>query len=118
MAAPRSTSQESASEVPALSVILVIGGQREREARALQSLLEQSAIDRMEILLYDLGPVDCPPIPGSDHPRVRLTRQTPGRFARGRARRGYSRGPCTGHLFHGRALRNAARNGGSVHPRA
>ena len=77
MAAPRSTSQESVSEVPALSVILVIGGQREREARALQSLLEQSAIDRMEILLYDLGPVDCPPIPGSDHPRVRLTRQTP-----------------------------------------
>jgi len=60
-----------------LSVILVIGGQREREARALQSLLEQSAIDRMEILLYDLGPVDCLPIPRSDHPRVRLTRHTP-----------------------------------------
>ena len=54
-----------------------MGGQRERERRALQSLLEQSAIDRMEILLYDLGPTDCPPLPGSDHPRVRLTRRTP-----------------------------------------
>jgi hypothetical protein len=67
----------SSNNLPALSVILVIGGQREREERALKSLLAQSAIDRMEILLYDLGPVDCPPIPGSDHARVRLTRQTP-----------------------------------------
>jgi glycosyl transferase family 2 len=69
--------QTPRSDAPALSVILVIGGQRERERRALHSLLEQSAIDRMEILLYDLGPVDCPPIPGSDHPRVCLTRRTP-----------------------------------------
>jgi hypothetical protein len=69
--------KEPASDSPALSVILVIGGQRERERLALQSLLEQSAIDRMEIQLYDLGPVDCPPIAGSDHPRVRLTRGTP-----------------------------------------
>ena len=69
--------QTAPSVAPALSVILVIGGQREREHLALQSLLEQSAIDRMEILLYDLGPPDCPPLPGSDHPCVRLTRRTP-----------------------------------------
>lgn len=76
MASPESSPQESSSDIPALSVILVIGSQRERERLALQSLLEQSAIDRMEILLYDLGPPDCPPIPGSDHPRVRFTRGT------------------------------------------
>src|SRR5258708_6682257 len=73
-------SQTPPSDAPELTVILVLGGQRERERRALQSLLEQSAIDRMEILLYDLGPTDCPPIPRSDHPRVRLTRGTPDDF--------------------------------------
>ena len=77
MVTPEPTQLTSATNRPALSVILVIGGQREREGRALQSLLAQSAIDRMEILLYDLGPADCPPLPGSDHPRIRLTRQTP-----------------------------------------
>lgn len=66
-----------ANNLPELSVILAIGGQREREERALKSLLTQSAIDRMEILLYDLGPENCPPIAGSDHARVRLTRWTP-----------------------------------------
>jgi glycosyl transferase family 2 len=74
---PEPQNQTPPSVIPALSVILVLGGQRERERRALQSLLEQSAIDRMEILLYDFGPVDCPPIPGSHHPRVCLTRGTP-----------------------------------------
>jgi hypothetical protein len=65
------------NNLPGLSVILVIGGQREREERALRSLLTQSAIDRMEVLLYDLGPENCPPLPGSDHARVRLTKWTP-----------------------------------------
>lgn len=74
---PEQESKTAPEQAPELSVILVIGGQRERERRALQSLLEQSAIDRMEILLYDLGPADCPPLPGSDHPRIRLTRKTP-----------------------------------------
>jgi hypothetical protein len=62
---------------PALALIIAIGGQRERAARALRSLLEQNVIEQMEILLYDLGPRDCPPLPGSDHPCVRMTRQTP-----------------------------------------
>ena len=38
---------------PALSVIIAVGGQRARAGRALQSLLDQSIIDRMEILLFD-----------------------------------------------------------------
>jgi len=65
------------NDLPELSVIFAIGGQRERDERALKSLLAQSAIDRMEILLYDLGPENCPPLPGSDHARVRLMRWTP-----------------------------------------
>ncbi len=109
--------QTTPSDAPALSVILVIGGQRERERRALQSLLGQSAIDRMEILLYDLGPVDCPPIPGSDHPRVRLTRWTPEDLLGNSARRRRSRGQGACDLFHGRALRNAAGDSRGIHPR-
>lgn len=65
------------SAKPELSVILVVGSQRERDAAALRSLIEQSIIDRMEILLYDLGPENCSPLPGSDHPRVRMTRGGP-----------------------------------------
>src|ERR1700736_1692856 len=63
--------------VPALSVILVVGGQRKRAAQALRSLLKQSAIDQMEVLLYDLGDQGFPPLPGSDHPRVRASRWGP-----------------------------------------
>jgi hypothetical protein len=66
--------RQGETNAPALSVILVVDGQRERSAAALRSLLEQSAIDRMEILLYDLAPEECTPLPNSDHPRVRMTR--------------------------------------------
>jgi Glycosyl transferase family 2 len=62
---------------PELSVILVAGGQRKRATAALRSLLGQSIIDRIEILFFDLGPKDCPALPGSDHPRVRMTRGGP-----------------------------------------
>jgi hypothetical protein len=62
---------------PELSVILVVGGQRVRAGAALRSLLEQSIIDRIEILLFDLGPENCSALSGSDHPRVRATRGGP-----------------------------------------
>lgn len=62
---------------PELSVILVISGQRERAAQALGSVLSQTPIDRMEVLLFDLGPEAAMPIQGSDHPRVKLTRSGP-----------------------------------------
>ena len=62
---------------PELSVILVVGGQRERAAATLRSLLEQSAIDRMEIFLFDLGAESAPALPGSEHPRVQLARRGP-----------------------------------------
>ena len=44
--------REGKSNAPELSVILVVDGQRERAAAALRSLLEQSPVDRMEILLF------------------------------------------------------------------
>ena len=66
--------REGKSNAPELSVILVVDGQRERAAAALRSLLEQSPVDRMEILLFDLGPEGCRPLPNSDHPSVRMTR--------------------------------------------
>src|SRR5947208_16143011 len=60
-----------------LSVILVVGERRDRAVDALRSLLSQSAVDRMEILLCDLAPGDPPPLPGSDHPAVRRLRFAP-----------------------------------------
>jgi hypothetical protein len=57
-----------------LSVILVVGERRDRAAGALLSLLSQDAVERMEILFFDLAPGEPPPLPGSDHPAVRRLR--------------------------------------------
>jgi hypothetical protein len=74
---PESHNAQSDSATPELSVILVFGRERQRAARALGSILSQSLIDRMEILLFDLGPENVPPVEGSDHPRVKMTRTGP-----------------------------------------
>jgi hypothetical protein len=60
-----------------LSVILVLGERRDRAAGALRSLLAQSVVGRMEVLLFDLAPGEPPPLPGSDHPAVRCVRLPP-----------------------------------------
>ena len=65
--APRRASREA----PELSVILLIGKRRARAERALHSLLAQSAIDRMEILLVDYAAGRESPVVGSDHRAVR-----------------------------------------------
>jgi hypothetical protein len=70
---------------PELSVVIVVGGQRQRAAAALRSLLDQRAIDRMEILLFDLESDECPPLAGSENHRVRTNRCGP-KFLLGRAR--------------------------------
>lgn len=57
---------------PELSVVLITDQQRERGAGALASLLAQSEIDRLEIILIDLGSGEREPIAGSDHPSVRV----------------------------------------------
>ncbi len=63
---------------PILSAILIVGDQRERPAHALASILSQSIIDKMEVLIFDLTLDDVPPLPGSDHPSVRVIRVGPG----------------------------------------
>lgn len=55
---------------PELSVVLQIGLQRQRAEMCLRSLIEQEAIERMEILLLDYAAQGFPPLAGSEHPSV------------------------------------------------
>lgn len=57
---------------PELSVILQVGGERERARNCLASLLGQNIVDRMEIILLDYGLETHPPLTASDHPAVKL----------------------------------------------
>lgn len=59
---------------PELSVILVIGEQRQRGVECLRSLLGQNNIARLEILLVDSSPTGTPDLEGSQHPAVRVLR--------------------------------------------
>lgn len=63
--------------MPEMSVILAVGERRDRAVRALATVLAQSAVDRLEILLLDCAPGDPPPLPGSEHPAVRTLRLPP-----------------------------------------
>lgn len=55
---------------PILSIVLQVGGQRERSERCLASLLDQESIEQIEIILIDYGLGSFPPLRGSDHPSV------------------------------------------------
>lgn len=59
---------------PILSVILIVGDQRERARLCLKSVLEQSLIDQLEVLLLDCSQAGTPPVVGSNHPSVRTLR--------------------------------------------
>lgn len=59
---------------PVISVIVMVDGQRRRGERCLQSLLGQSIIEDMEVLLLDFAPPDVPPLTGSNHPAVRTVK--------------------------------------------
>jgi len=60
---------------PDLSVVLVVGNRRRRGAAALASLLAQPGIEAQEIVLIDANSnPEVGPIPGADHPSVRLER--------------------------------------------
>jgi len=58
--------------MPELTVVLMMDRRRRRAERLLRSVLEQSAIDRLEVFLFDFGHHACPPLPGADHPAVTL----------------------------------------------
>lgn len=63
---------DSGSDEVSLSVVLQAGGQRDRASECLASLLKQSVIDRMQILVLDYGLGIHPPLPGSDHSVVEV----------------------------------------------
>jgi hypothetical protein len=60
------------SNPPELAVVLMVDQQRARGALALQSILAQSMIAEMEVLLFDRAHAERGPLPGADHPQVRL----------------------------------------------
>ena len=56
---------------PALSAVLVVGARRDRVGACLERLLAQEGVERLEVVLVDLGAGSYPPVPGSDHPAIR-----------------------------------------------
>ena len=68
------------------TVGLIVGERRERAVRCLASLFSQSVIDRMEVLLVDIAREQHEPLPGSNHPHVRIIRMPGSTYARARFR--------------------------------
>ena len=68
------------------SVGLVVGNRRERAIRCLDSLVSQSVVDRMEILVIDIARERHDPLPGTNHPRVRALRLAGATYAQARLR--------------------------------
>ncbi len=63
---------------PALSVAIAIDRERDRAAIALESVLSQSIISRLEVLILDAGHARFSPIRGAAHPAVRVLPVTDG----------------------------------------
>jgi len=55
---------------PKASVILVVGDERERSNRALQSVIGQERIEEAEVILIDAGREGFSPLDGADHRSV------------------------------------------------
>ncbi len=70
---------------PLISVVLLTGRQTKRAALALRSILRQDGLEQAEVILIDASPPGTPPLPGSDHPAVRMFRR-PERTAFGEMR--------------------------------
>lgn len=60
---------------PDLSVVLIVGNQRDRAALSLKCLLEQEAIERAEVLLIDVSVPGTHPLAGSNSPHVTQIRK-------------------------------------------
>ena len=65
--------------VPQLTVGLIAGELRQRAERSLAHILQQTALDRMEVVVVDVNP-DVGTFSGSDHPRVRYLHRPEFRF--------------------------------------
>jgi hypothetical protein len=62
---------------PRLTAALVVGANRTRAEKALRSLLLQTGIDQVEVLIIDCVPPGTPPMAGCDHPAVRVIQIPP-----------------------------------------
>ncbi len=58
--------------LPTLSVVLMVDSQRARGGWALASVLSQEFSGRLEVLIFDFGHAEHPPLAGSDHRDVRV----------------------------------------------
>ena len=65
--------------LPAISILMIVGRQRERAAATLASVLAQDRIDEAEVIVADVAWDECPPVAGSDQPAVRVLRAGRGR---------------------------------------
>lgn len=68
----RLTSGQSFSDIPDVSIIIIVGGHRRRAARALNSLLVQAGLDRSEIILVGRSSADIAGLAESQQPPVKL----------------------------------------------
>jgi hypothetical protein len=81
------------------SVGLIVGQRRERAVRCLETLVSQSVVDRMEILLFDIARDRHDPLPGSNHPQVRIVRMPGSTYAQARLRAVHEgTGPIVGFI--------------------
>lgn len=60
------------SSTPRLSAVLLVGRRRDRATRSLAALLAQDVLSEMEILLLEMDGEPEVPLPGSEHPAVRV----------------------------------------------
>lgn len=63
--------KETRPSKPRLSVIVMVDGERQRAEACLGSILSQSRIRDMEVLLLDFAPASVAPLSASRHPAVR-----------------------------------------------
>lgn len=64
------------TEKPQIAIIQLIGKPRQRAERALASVLAQESLEAAEILLVDSVAPAYPPLPGSEHPQVKVIQPT------------------------------------------
>jgi hypothetical protein len=59
---------------PRLTISIAIDQKRARGEKCLQSLLAQTALTQMEIIIFDFAPTTVPDLPSANHPQVRVIR--------------------------------------------
>src|SRR5689334_11511163 len=71
---------------PELTAAIVVGNNRARAQVSLDSLYAQSAADRLEIVVIDLGPLEVSPLETSTRVKTQYVRLGPGKsWGHGRA---------------------------------